>query len=543
MDGFLSLKILDSFQKLFEKFGIDYNMTRMILKTKLILDGRRAPILVSSNNESNGTEHSSLIKAYLIHLLFGVFLAFFIYMIKDEMVRMIYFAGAFFFMTTMYLISDFSFVLLDTKDKNILMTKPIDSKTLSMAKVLHILIYMFRLNTFIAGPSLIALVMDNGLLVIPIFLFEILLMDLLIFLITAFIYLLVLRLFDGEILRNIINLIQILLTILVTVGYQIAVRMIDFSSLKNIKYNFESINYFNPIFWFGAPFEIIFNEGKASYLYIFTALLIAVPIFCFFIYLKLSKKMEMLLLKLEGEGKEKASKHRIEFLIGRLLNKDETSRQAFQFTNAMLRSDRSLKLKIYPALSTGVLLPILMIFNMGMSGSNYEISGYEYIYLYFNFLVFPTVLGLIQYSSAWKGAYVYIISGFSNKRELYNGLLQAISIRLLVPLIIFNSVIYVMLFKERFILDIIILILSSILMLPIIGKIYFTALPFSKPIDESNQKQPLDKFFMSLGVTGCFILLHFISYKIHFGTWLYLGMLIIGIPITWKVTNNLNIGI
>lgn len=541
MDGFLSLKIIDSFQKLFEKFGIDYNMMRMILKTKLILDGRRAPILVSSNNKTNDTEHSSLIKAYLIHLLFGVFLAFFIYMIKDEMVRMIYFAGAFFFMTTMYLISDFSFVLLDTKDKNILMTKPIESKTLSLAKVLHILIYMFRLNAFIAGPSLIALVMDNGLLVIPIFLFEILLMDLLIFLITAFIYLLVLRLFDGEILRNIINLIQILLTILVTVGYQIAVRMIDFSSLKNIKYNLELINYFNPIFWFGAPFEIIFNEGKASYLYIFTALLIAVPIFCFFIYLKLSKKMEMLLLKLEGEGKEKASKHRIEFLIGKLMNRDETSRQAFQFTNAMLRSDRSLKLKIYPALSTGVLLPILMIFNMGMSGSNYEISGYEYIYLYFNFLVFPTVLGLIQYSSAWKGSYVYIVSGFSNIRELYNGLLQAISIRLLVPLIIFNSIIYITLFKEKFILDIVILILSSIFMLPIIGKIYFTALPFSKPIDESNQKQPIDKFFMSLGVTGCFILLHFIAYKIPFGAWIYMGILIIGIPIAWKVTNYLNI--
>jgi tripartite ATP-independent transporter DctP family solute receptor len=91
-----------------------------------------------------------------MHLLFGAFLAFFIYFIKDEMIRMMYFSGAFFFMTTMDLISDFSFVLLDTKDKNILLTKPVDLRTVSLAKVLHILIYMFRLNTFIAGPSLIA---------------------------------------------------------------------------------------------------------------------------------------------------------------------------------------------------------------------------------------------------------------------------------------------------------------------------------------------------------------------------------------------------
>lgn len=542
MDGFLSIKILDSFQELFEKLGVDYNMLRMILKTKLILDGRRAPVL-GSNNKKNDTESPSLIRAYFIHLLFGVFLAFFIYMIKDEMVRMTYFAGAFFFMTTMYLISDFSFVLLDTKDKNILMTKPIDHKTVSLSKVLHILIYMFRLNAFIAGPSLLALVKDVGVLVIPIFLLEIILMDLLIFLITAFIYLLILRLFDGEILRNIINLIQILLTILVTVGYQIAVRMIDFSNLRNIKYNFEPLNYFNPILWFGAPFEIVFNAGRSTYLYIFTALLITVPIFSFIIYLKLSKKMEILLLKLEGEGKEKSSKHRIELLIGKLLNKDGTSRQSFHFTNAVLRSDRSLKLKIYPALSTGILLPVLMILNKGMRGNGYEVSGFEYIYLYFNLLVFPTVLGLIQYSSAWKGSYVYIISGFSDIRKMYKGLLLAIFVRLLVPLIIFNGVIYIMIFKEKFMLDIVILFLSSTMILPVMGKICFDSLPFSKLIDESVQKQPPDKFFMSLGVTGCFVLFHFISYKIPFGTWIYMVMLIAGIPITWKFTNYYRINI
>jgi len=131
------------------------------------------------------------------------------------MIRMIYFSGAFFFMTTMYLISDFSFVLLDTKDKNILLTKPINSKSVSMSKVLHILIYMFRLNLFLAGPSLITIVKINGVIAIPMFILEVLLMDLLIFLLTVFIYLAVLKFFDGELLRNIINFIQIVLTILV----------------------------------------------------------------------------------------------------------------------------------------------------------------------------------------------------------------------------------------------------------------------------------------------------------------------------------------
>ncbi len=532
MEDFLSLKILDKFRKIFEKLGIDYSIMRMIVKTKLVLDSRRAPV-IANQNKKNESEHTSFIKRYLLHIIFGVFLAFIIYIIKDEMIRMIYFAGAFFFMTTMYLISDFSFVLLDTKDKNIIMTKPVDSKTMSLSKVLHILIYMFRLNAFIAGPSLVPIVMADGVIAIPVFLFEILLMDLLIFLITAFIYLLILRFFDGELLRNIINLIQIVLTILVTVGYQIAIRMIDFSSLGNIKYNFEPLNYLNPMLWFGAPFEIIFNGGRELYLYVFTGLLIIVPLLCFYIYLKLSKKMESLLLKLESEGKEKLSRHTIEVIIGKILNRDETVKQAFHFTKAVLRSDRNLKLKIYPALSTGVLLPILMIFNMGMRGSYYEASGYEYLFLYFNFMVF-TVIELAQYSSVWKGSYVFITSGFNNIRGMYKGVLQAVAVTLLIPLIVFNGVIYIILFKGKFIIDIFILLLSCILAIPIIGKIYLTTLPFSNPIDESNQRQSIDKFFMLLGVSICFVALHFISYTIPMGIWIYMVLLVVGIPISWK---------
>ena len=532
MNEFLSLKILDSFKKIFEGFGIDYKLLRIILKTKLLLDSRRAPV-INTNEKKKDEEQTSLLKGYFLHLIFGVFLAFFIYFIKDEMIRMMYFSGAFFFMTTMYLISDFSFVLLDTKDKSILLTKPLDSRTVSLSKVLHILIYMIRLNTFIAGPSLVALVMSNGLLVIPIFILEILLMDLIIFLVTAFIYLLVLKFFDGELLRNIINIIQILLTILVTIGYQIAIRMIDFSSLQNMKYSFNITHYLNPILWFGAPFEIIYNGGQ-SYLYIFTALILIVPVGTFMYYLSLSKKMESLLLKLEGEGKERPSKHRFEKLVGLILNRNKISKQSFHFSNAMFRSDRSLKLKIYPALSSGILLPILMIFNMKIGGQEFEATGYEYLYLYFNLLMFSSIYNLTYYSSAWKGSYVLVSSGFKNVKELYTGLMKSMAYRFFIPLLILNVVIYTIIFKNRFVVDCVILLLISIVIMPIIGKIYFKGFPFSKPIDESNQKDSFDKFLLSLAIAGGFAFLHFYSHMIPMGTWIYAALLLAGIPISWR---------
>ena len=533
MNEFLSLKILDRFKKKFEVFGINYKLLRVILKTKLTLDMRRAPAINTNNRKKNDEEQTSMFKGYLLHLVFGVFLAFFIYFIKDEMIRMMYFSGAFFFMTTMYLISDFSFVLLDTKDKNILMTKPLDSRTVSLSKVLHILIYMFRLNAFIAGPSVIAMAMSNGVLSLPIFLLEILMMDLMIFLLTAFIYLLVLRFFDGELLRNIINIIQILLTILVTLGYQIAVRMIDFTSLQNIEYSFNTTHYLNPILWFGAPFEIIYHGGQ-SYLYIFTALIIIVPVASFVFYLSLSKKMENLLLKLEGEGKEKQSKHRLEKLVGLILNRNKISKQSFHFSNAMFRSDRSLKLKIYPALASGILLPVLMIFNMRMGGQKFEATGYEYLYLYFNLLMFPSIFNLTYFSSAWRGSYAFLSSGFKNIKELYRGLMQSMAYRFFIPLLVLNMVIYSIIFENRFAMDFLIIFLVSIVIMPIIGKIYFKGHPFAKPIDESNQKDSLDKFLLSLAIAAGFAIAHFYSHIIPMGTWIYTAVLFAGIPISWR---------
>ncbi|WMJ78911.1 MULTISPECIES: hypothetical protein [unclassified Sedimentibacter] len=541
---FMSLKILDNFKGLFGRLGIDYEMMRIILNTKLLLDSRKAPV-ISGQNKKNETENPSFIKRYLLHLIFGLFLAFFIYFINDEMIRMIYFSGAMFFMTTMYLISDFSFVLLDTKDKNILMTKPVDSKAVSLAKVLHILIYMFRLNIFLAGPSLVAIVMLNGVLAIPVLLLEILFMDLLIFLVTAFIYILVLRFFDGEFLRNIINYIQILLTILVTVGYQIAIRMIDFSDLQNITYTFKVYNYLNPILWFGAPFEILFNGGDEMYLYIFVLLLIVVPVSCFIVYIKLSKKMESLLLKLESDGGEKPLRHPIESLVGRVLNRNEVTRQSFHFANSVIRSDRSLKLKIYPALSTGILLPVLMIFNMGVRGKGYEPLGFEYLYLYFNLLIIPSVINLVLFSSAWKGAYIYAVTGFTDTKKMFRGILEAVVIRLFIPLMIVNSAIYIVLFKDRFAVDIVSMLIATIAIFPVLGRIYLTEFPFSRPIDESNQGKDMDKFIYSLGVIVCIVIMHVVFRRFQMGVWIYIGLMAVLLPLSWifvspKVTKPVN---
>lgn len=528
----ISLRILDLFRFIFEKLGVDYLTMRAIVSTKLVLDRRRAPAMSRSNSENQSEK--SYLQGYLFHLIFGIFLAAIIYIINDNMLRMAYFAGAFFFMTTMYLVSDFSFVLLDTKDKNIIMTKPVESKTVSVSKFVHIFIYMVRLNIFLAGPSMVVFILSYGLAAAFIFVLEVIFMDLLIFIMTIFIYFAVLRFFDGELLRNIINTIQILLTVLLSIGYQVAVRMIDFTSIKSMNYNFSYRDYFNPVLWFGAPFEIIFSGGKSSYLYVFSALLVVVPLISFVFYLKLSKVMEQLLLKLESGETERLKKHFIQELVGKILCRNTVQYQSFHFANAVLRSDRSLKLKIYPALSTGILLPVLMIFNMGIRGEKYQATGIEYLYLYFVIVAISSVVRLVNYSSAWKGSYVYISSGFECMEEMYRGVLKTILFRFMLPVEMLGAIIYIALFRNLFLFDIAVVFIAGIAALPLIGKVYICEYPFSRPLEESNQKESIDKMLLTILIAGAFAGLHALFRLIHNGTMIYAAVLVVFIPLFWK---------
>lgn len=128
------------------------------------------------------------------------------------------------FITSTAFISDFSSVLLDIKDKNIISTKGVSSKTLNAAKLTHIFIYVFSLTL---GLNMFSLIMSlrYGILFFVVFFLKIVLIDLLMIMLTAFIYFIILKFFDGEKLKDMINFVQIILAIGIVLMYQLIVRI------------------------------------------------------------------------------------------------------------------------------------------------------------------------------------------------------------------------------------------------------------------------------------------------------------------------------
>ena len=153
MKDFRILILLDKFKAVFERFGVDYSIMRRILQVKLAMDERRVPTVMKDNSSKKKSDQSnSIAKSLLFYGVLGIMLVPFVFSKGNYLFQMSFLFGILMFMMMTILISDFSSVLLDLKDKDIILSRPVNGKTLSMAKTLHITIYMFYITFSFTGP-------------------------------------------------------------------------------------------------------------------------------------------------------------------------------------------------------------------------------------------------------------------------------------------------------------------------------------------------------------------------------------------------------
>jgi len=154
MKNFYVLKILDKFELLYNKLGVNYKTMRMILQIKLTMDGRRVSTVMKNNIKTDESEDKN---NYLSLLKINVFMSIFIGLIMmgnmTSMIATNIVIGINLFMMVSLMISDFSAVLLDVGEKNILLPKPINTKTFNAAKTTHICIYLMGIFTVIKSNS------------------------------------------------------------------------------------------------------------------------------------------------------------------------------------------------------------------------------------------------------------------------------------------------------------------------------------------------------------------------------------------------------
>ncbi|WP_042149838.1 hypothetical protein [Paucisalibacillus sp. EB02] len=530
------LRVLDPFQSVFRKMNIDYGVMRKILEVKLTMDQRRIPTILSQNAKKK--EGNQFLKSLWIYALYGLLLVPFVFLGDNYLFQVSIMAGIAMFILMTSMISDFSSVLLDVRDKVILHTKPVHTRTINAAKILHIAIYLTLLTgAFIAIPAIVFLFVE-GFLFFLLFVITILLIDLFVLAFTALIYMFVLQFFDGEKLKDIINYVQIILAVAVVVGYQIIIRLFDVVGLEYV-YDYSWWHVLIPPVWFGAPFELVLNQNYSSEIIILSLLAVFGPILSIFLYYLLMPSFERNLQKLMEESSTKKRKKRsLNDLFEKVVCFSREEKIFYRFASIMISRERDFKLKVYPSLGMALVFPLIFLFN-NLSYQSFEElgQGRSFLTIYFTNIIVGTVVYMVQFSAKYKGAWVFQTTPIQKQTLVYSATLKAFYMKLYLPIILVLSILYIWIFSFRIVPDLLAVIVTALLLILIAYKLFNNGkYPFTEPIESAQQGGgATGKIIVMMLIVAAFTIIHLIISFIPYAIYIYLGLLIVLTVVLWKI--------
>lgn len=542
MSKFMSLRILDFFRPVFRLFAVDYPVMRKILALKLMMDQRRPPTILSGSNKK--PKGNLFLKSLGVYALYGLILIPFLFLGNNLLFQMSILFGVSMFILMTTMISDFSSVLLDVRDKTILQTKPVSKRTISAARVVHIAIYMTMLTgAFIAIPALVILG-TKGFLFFLLFMAVLLLLVLFVIALTALIYIFILRFFSGERLKDIINYMQIVLALGIIIGYQVLIRSFDFVDMDFV-YMSSWWHLFIPPMWFGAPFEMLFNGNFSGMMIVLVLLAIILPIMAIAVYAKLMPSFERNLQKLMEEARGgKKKKKRLDHFWAKVVCHQREERLFFRFASDMLAREREFKLKVYPVVGMALVFPFIFMFNSLSTGGSYQdmTEGYSYFGIYFTGIMLATAIHTMGSSANYKGSWIFQATPVNAYKSIYSAALKAFLVKLFVPVYGLLSIIFLFIFSVKAVPDLLValvtLVLCSLLAYKLFAKNDY---PFSDPFESMQEGGGTAVYFLFMFVIGGFALVHFFIFLISaaigdIALYVYLAILCLVTFFSWRTT-------
>lgn len=514
MNDFKFLKFLDKFQSVYRKFGVDYGTMRLILKVKLTMDERRVPTIMNDNrNEDKGK--NKFMKSLLFYGIMGLFIGMFTFLPINKMYvyTMVFFMFMFLILTVF--ISDFSSVLLDVRDKNLISTRGVDSITINAAKVTHICYYVFLISLSLGWLAIIGS-FKSGILTGVLFLIEIFVVDIFMIVITALLYFIILKFFNGEKVKDIINFVQIMLTIVMAVGYQFLGRVFSFVGF-NMTYTEKLWNLIFPPMWFAAPMHLVEGGRPSSINIALTVIAILIPLISIIFYVKQSNNFELYLSKLNNnDSKEKEKRKGIFFKIGKKFCRSTTEKAYYTLAASIMKKEREFKLKVYPSLGFTIVFPILFIFifsndnkfNSFIEWQNTLTNSKNYLNIYFFAFMISTVMTMLQYSQCYKAAWIFKTTPLSDEGEIYRGSYKAFLFNILLPIYLFESIIFIFCFKAKVIIHLAIALIFIALIIPSLHIVNNFSLPFTEEFNAGDNSSNVITMIISLCIIGAGAFIH-----------------------------------
>ncbi|WP_234736312.1 hypothetical protein [Tellurirhabdus bombi] len=437
----LFLRLLVVLHPLITRLGADYEQVSAIINLKLTMDNRRPYAAFGQNRQHTQKEHSNtfwwMLGVYMIFM--GPLSALYLFIAAESapLFALSFSFGVPMTLIAMTLITDFSSVMLDSSDNAIILPRPVSSRTLLVARLVHIVLYLLLISLAISLISIITVTYKFGLVAGLVYVFFVLLSTLLIVFLTNLFYLLLMRFMSQERLRETINYFQIVAAIFFYASYQILPRMINLSE-DGIVSTIQWWHYLIPPVWLGGAVEaILFQQFDALHLGLLI-LAVATPFLGLWIMNRfLAPIFNQRLATLDVESRKETDpakandSDQAEWLAG-AFTRSGVEQAGFAFAWRTMLRDRKFKLKVYPAIGYMIVFVGLMAWRSGTTWMNAGSTGFI-VPLYFSNFIGFSVLTYVWHSDQYKSAWIYLAAPLIRPGELTTGTLKAVYVQFVLP--------------------------------------------------------------------------------------------------------------
>jgi hypothetical protein len=527
---------------LWKGMGADVPQLLAIMRVKLLQDDRK-PLPFGRQRQKKDRKGGAVMNVFFSALMGCIYL-YPLFLVSDVIISLAIYFAFFLFVLTFMLITDFSNVLFDTKDKYIILPRPVNDQTLFLSRILHVFIYLFRIVLPMALPGWIVIGIKMGWQSALLFPVILMLMIFMVMFLVNGCYLLVLRFAKPEKFKNVISYFQIFFSIMFFVVTYFTPRLMNSAIFTKIEpANFMWARYL-PSYWLATCWTWIGYELILPGTAWLSILAVALPVVLVFVTVKwLAPRFGKEIGAIDvGETAPKGISTKrgnsgFYKKLANILNSSYAAQAGFVITWIQTSRNRAFKMRVYPMF---VYAPVMFIYMLtsGRSGSFSERwsdlaeSNYYLFLLYLCVMSIMQALNYLNFSDQYKAAWVYYASPLEKPGRVMAGAFKAAWVKYFLPLFLIISIFVLYKWGAHVLLDIILAVTNMTLFAVIMVRISFRNFPFSQMEQLKNSGGRVIKSLLTLAIPGLLGFGHYLAINLW---WLKLILLGLSGVLLWLV--------
>ena len=519
----LILKLLLGLIKLFPNKGVDFERLKIIAETKVLMDRRRSP--ATFRQKQRKEQKNPLLFTLIMYFILGFFMSLLIYNLHSLLVSMILLHSYLLFMMAMTLVTDFSSVLLDTTDNQIILPTPVNSRTLFLARVVHILVYLLQFTIALSIAPVIVTFLKYGLLTGVSVLATVLLTIGFSVFVTYVLYAIILRFGNEQKIKDIISYFQIFMTIFFAVGYQVIPRMIDLEN-SNFTFNLHWYSYMLPPVWMAVTLDAVnqFNFNTIHLMMIGCA--VALPVFTIWLMMKylapsFSRKLAALGNNNEvarKTGKVNKYKKSLSERLVPIICSTKTESAGFEKVWKITARDKYFKIQFYPSMAYLLVFAFVFVFKSGKNITEIW-NGLSNTKMFLWFVYLPMIsisssLSIVVFNDNYMAAWVYQSTPLKRPGEIISGTLKALLLKFFVPVYLLLFIFSYYIWGVQIVDDFLFGFFNNIMIFLLTANLSDHYLPFSRQPNVKEQTGKIVRVILQLIIIVLLIGAHYLALKI-----------------------------